>query len=196
MRRLTLSLTLCLLVAACGGDTSPATTDQDDTVTSTPPATTPPTTAVAETQAEPESTTSTIAGGIEPPTLTDIFWEVGDYLLPNKSITNVWKTTVNVTINSDGTVTGNAGCNDYQGTWTVTGLYDEYTTAFFDPNDGQAIVFEDLTWGDQVCEDEDVMIQEGEILDILANTARWVLIEGNLSLRDSEGKFLLEATPA
>jgi heat shock protein HslJ len=104
--------------------------------------------------------------------------------------------TINITINSDGTVTANAGCNDYQGTWTVTGLYDEHTTAFFDPNDGQAIVFEDLAWGDKVCEDEDVMILERKILDILENTARWVQIEGNLSLRDSEGKFLLEAAAA
>ena len=40
------------------------------------------------------------------------------------------------------------------------------------------------------------MILERKILDILENIARWVQIEGNLSLRDSEGKFLLEAAAA
>lgn len=194
MRRVVVAV--AVLVVACGGaETSVSTAEGTVADTAAQPAGSDSTAGTeAPVEAAAPSTTSTLAG-VEPPPLTDIFWEVGDYRLPNGAITNVWKTTVDITINADGTVTGSSGCNDYEGTWTVSGPYDEYTTEFFDPNDGQAITFDALTSGDLVCEDEDVMIQEGEILDILEQTARWVLIEGNLSLRDSEGKFLLEASP-
>lgn len=190
-RGLVILLTMSLLLVSCGGgDETVPTTGVDAVSDST---TTPASMDDVEVTTFPAPTTSTLAG-VEPPPLEGIAWEVKDYLLPNKSITNVWKATVTLTINEGGTVTGNAGCNDFTGSWAVSGLYDEYTTDFFDPNDGQAIVFEDLSTGGVVCDDEDVMTQEDEILDILRRTARWVLIDGNLSLRDTDGKFLLKAS--
>ncbi len=40
------------------------------------------------------------------------------------------------------------------------------------------------------------MEQEGEILDLLTRAGRWVLIGGDLHLRDAEGVYLFEAEPA
>ena len=39
------------------------------------------------------------------------------------------------------------------------------------------------------------MDQESEFLSALESSGRWLIARGNLSLRDSEGFFLVEAEP-
>jgi heat shock protein HslJ len=184
-------LTLVVIIAACGGGeaSSPSPADSLTTVQSQSPVS-------AETTVPVEATTTTKqVQGVEAPELGGTSWLVGDYKSPDVGFTNVWIVEVTIAFSPDGTFSGSAGCNDYEGTWKASGLYEE-TTDVLDPSGGQVLVFESLTWTELACEDEDVMTQEEEILDILQNTGRWVLFEGNLNLRDSEGRFLLEASPA
>jgi heat shock protein HslJ len=65
-----------------------------------------------------------------------------------------------------------------------------------DPNDGQQLILDSLTWTEVACDDAAIMEQEAEILDLLHRGSRWVLIRGNFNLRDAEGAFLFEAEPA
>ncbi len=194
LQRLTVAIVLVLIAAACGGgDVSDTTGDagqaSDTTSTQAPETTTAP--------AETTPTTEADAGSaVDAPELGGTSWMVTDYRLPNGSITNVWKTEVTIAFSTDGTVSGSAGCNDYQGAWSVSGAYDEFESGVRDPNDGQELTLDSLSWTEIGCEDEAIMEQESEILDILQRAGRWVLIDGNFNLRDEEGSFLFEAEPA
>ncbi|MCH7584077.1 MAG: META domain-containing protein [Acidobacteria bacterium] len=97
---------------------------------------------------------------------------------------------------ADGTVSGSAGCNGYQGMWKVSGAYDEFESGVPDPNDGQKLILDSVMVAAMACEDEAIMEQEAEILDLLQRGSRWVLIRGNFHLRDADGAFLFEAEPA
>ena len=182
MRRTTIIVAgLGILVAACGGsdgaDPTLAPTTQD--TPTAPPA--------------PPTTSGEI---VEAPELGGTNWLVTTYILPSGSLTNTWKTDVTIAFAADGTFSGSAGCNDYQGTWTVSGPYDEFTSGVRDANDGQTLALDDLTWTEVGCEDEAIMEQEGEILDHLQNAGRWVLIRDVFHLRDADGGFLFETEPA
>lgn len=186
MRRVfSLAVAALLLLAACGESgtestsSSMAPTDSADTA---PPA---------------PATTSTEGGSsVEAPDLADTSWNVTNYRLPNGSITNVWKTEVTISFSGDGTVSGSAGCNDYQGTWSVSGNWNEFESGVPDPEDGQELKLESLAWTEMACEDDAIMEQEAEILDLLLNAGRWVLIRGSFNLRDADGSYLFEAEPA
>ena len=108
-------------------------------------------------------------------------------------MTNVWLTEVTISFAADGTVSGSAGCNDYEAIWTTSGVYDEFESGVPDPNDGQDLVLDSLSWTETVCDDESIMEQESEILDLLERGRRWVLIRDNFNLRDIDGAFLFEA---
>jgi len=69
---------------------------------------------------------------------------VVDYRLPDGAITNVWQTEVTISFSTDGIVTGSAGCNGYQGTWSVSGAWDEFDEGVPDPNDGQELSLDSL----------------------------------------------------
>ena len=175
-----------LLAAACGGsDTTPT--------TRVPAGGTSPSTTLAATT--PEAVT-TSPPDVEAPELAGTDWIVTDYRLPSGTLTNVWKTDVTISFGADGTVSGSAGCNDYQGTWSVSGAWNEFEEGVPDPEDGQGLTLSDLSWTERACEDPDIMQQESEILDLLQDAGRWVLIRGNFHLRDGEGSFLFEAEPA
>jgi heat shock protein HslJ len=186
-RSLALIVLLLIVVSACGGE--------DVAESTTEPAGPPP-----ETTTSPEQVDTTAAAepaqSVAAPELGGTNWNVGDYRLPGGGITNVWITEVTIAFSSDGTVSGTAGCNEYQGTWSVAGPWDEFESGVPDPNDGQELVLADLSWTEIACEDENVMVQEGEILDLLQRGERWVLIRGNFHLRDADGSFLFEAEPA
>lgn len=193
-RRLTITLLVTLTgLAACGGsETTEDTTQLPDTTipvetTSTAPETTSP---------APETTASQGGSAVEAPELGNTSWNVTNYRLPDGSITNVWKTEVTISFSGDGTVSGSAGCNDYQGTWAVSGDWNEFESGVPDPEDGQGLTLDSLSWTEIACEDDAIMEQETEILDLLQTARRWVLIRGNFNLRDAEGSFLFEAEPA
>ncbi len=180
-------IALVVLAAACGGSSDVAPTTEpalqsSGSVPSTSPATT--------------TTVSEPAPAVDTPELGGTSWNVTNYSQANGSITNVWLTEVTISFNADGTVSGSAGCNDYQATWVISGAYDEFESGVPDPDDGQDLVFESLSWTEVACDDESVMEQEAEILDLLQRGRRWVLIRGNFHLRDGDGAFLFEAEPA
>ncbi len=184
MRRLTALLFVVVLTAACGG-TSDAPTE------GTPAPTDTPTTAETTTTAEP--TTTAPAG--EAPVLGGTSWNVTDYSQGSGTITNVWKTEVTIAFAADGSLSGSAGCNEYFGTWEVSGPYDPFEDGVPDPNDGQELLLTDLAWTERACEDSDIMEQEAEILALLQQAGRWVLIRGDFHLRDASGSYLFEAEP-
>lgn len=186
-RRLTITLLVTLTgLAACGGsETTEDTTQLPDT-----------TIPVETTSPAPETTTSEGGSAVEAPELGNTSWNVTNYRLPDGSITNVWKTEVTISFSGDGTVSGSAGCNDYQGTWAVSGDWNEFESGVPDPEDGQGLTLDSLSWTEIACEDDAIMEQETEILDLLQTARRWVLIRGNFNLRDAEGSFLFEAEPA
>lgn len=176
-------LVMALVTYGCGGsEVSVQETPTDDPVSTMAPsaATTPTTTAQT----------------VDAPELGGTSWNVTEYHLPNGAFTNVWKTDVTIAFSKDGVVSGSAGCNDYEGTWTVSGAWDEFTDGQPDANDGQGLTLESLTWTEIACEDEAIMEQETEILDLLQRAGRWVLIRGAFHLRDVDGFFLFEAEPA
>ncbi|HSG78049.1 MAG TPA: META domain-containing protein [Acidimicrobiia bacterium] len=179
-----------LLTACGGGDAEPTSTPPAQSsrpaATSEPAPTSRPATTTA-----PESTTA--PEGVDAPGLAGTSWTVDDYSQGPGMITNVWKTEVTIAFGADGTVSGSAGCNDYQARWQVSGPYDEFESGVRDPDDGQILIFEDLSWTERACEDADVMEQEAEILDLLQRAGRWVLIRGEFNLRDADGAFLFAA---
>ncbi|MCJ7780202.1 MAG: META domain-containing protein [Acidimicrobiia bacterium] len=188
--RLVASLILvALLLASCGhtADDSADTTLAPTTTTTATTTTLPPTTMAAPTT-EP-------AASVEAPALADTSWNVVDYRLPDGVITNIWKTDVTISFSADGTVSGSAGCNVYEGTWSVSGAWDAFESGVPDSKDGQELILDSLSWTEMACEDDAVMEQEAEFLDLLQNAGRWVLIDGGFNLRDAEGAFLFNAGP-
>jgi heat shock protein HslJ len=185
------SLTLVVLLLASCGDTADDSADTTLAPTSTTIAATttlPPTATAAPTTTEP-------AASVEAPELADTSWNVIDYRLPDGTITNVWKTDVTISFSADGTVSGSAGCNAYEGTWSVSGAWDAFESGVPDSNDGQELILDSLSWTELACEDDAVMEQETEFLDLLQDAGRWVLIRGEFNLRDAEGGFLFNAEP-
>ncbi len=176
-RSLGLIVALLTLVSACGGSDTVAPTTEPAAQSSDAPTTT--------AASEPAQT-------IDAPELGGTDWNVTDYSQGSGTITNVWLTEVTISFAADGTVSGSAGCNDYQGTWEVAGVYDEFESGVPDPNDGQELILGSLSWTEVACEDEDIMDQEAEILDLLQRAGRWVLIRDSFHLRDGAGAFLFE----
>jgi heat shock protein HslJ len=186
-RSLGLVVALVILVSACGGsETVAPTTEPAAQSSDSAPSIASPTTTTAS---EPSQAN-------DAPKLDGTNWNVTDYSQGSGTITNVWKTEVTITFAADGTVSGSAGCNDFQATWTVSGAYDEFESGIPDPNDGQELSLDSLSWTETVCDDGAIMEQEAEILGLVQRVGRWVLIRGNFHLRDAEGGFLFEAEPA
>ena len=183
--RLVASLTLVVLLLASCGDTAD---DSADTTFAPATTTMPPTATDAPTTTEP-------AVSVEAPVLADTSWSVINYRLPDGTITNVWKTDVTISFSADGTVSGSAGCNVYEGAWIVSGAWDAFESGVPDSDDGQELILDSLSWTEMACEDDAVMEQEAEILDLLRDAGRWVLIRGEFNLRDAEGGFLFSAGP-
>jgi heat shock protein HslJ len=179
------ALTLIALLLASCGDTAD---DSVDTTLAPTTTTLPPTTTAAPTTTEP-------AASVEAPVLADTSWNVVNYRLPDGTITNVWKTDVTISFSADGIVSGTAGCNVYEGTWSVSGAWDAFESGVPDSNDGQELSLDSLSWTEMACEDDAIMEQEAEILDLLQHAGRWVLIRGEFNLRDAEGGFLFNAEP-
>jgi heat shock protein HslJ len=178
-------LVVGLVVSACAGSGTDPTTTQPANDTA----------AFVETSTPVTTSTTEPTSAVEAPELADTSWNVVAYQLPSGSITNVWKTDVTIAFVPDGTVSGSAGCNPYEGIWSVSGNWNEFESGASDSNDGQALILDSLSWTEMACEDDAVMEQEAEILDLLHNAGNWVLIRGEFNLRDAEGHFLFKAEP-
>jgi heat shock protein HslJ len=190
--RLAALLTLVLLLlGACSGSED----DGADTTLAPTTTTVESTTTAATTTTTLPPTTTEPAAPVEAPELADTSWNVINYRLPDGTITNVWKTDVTISFSADGTVSGSAGCNVYEGTWSVSGAWDAFESGVPDSNDGQELILDSLSWTEMACEDDAIMEQEAEILDLLQDAGRWVLIRGEFNLRDAEGGFLFSAEP-
>ena len=68
---------------------------------------------------------------------------------------------------ADGKVSGNAGCNTYNGTYTVT---------------GDNITVSPLISTRIACASADITTQEGAFLEALSRATHWSIDQGNLSL--------------
>lgn len=181
MKRYAGVLTVVLVLASsCGGS--------DDVSTTTA-------TALASSTSQNTTTTPEAVSFPDAPQLGGTDWNVTTYRLPSGSITNVWLTDVTISFAADGTVSGSAGCNDFDGTWQVSGVYDEFESGVPDGNDGQELSLGSLSWTEIACEDESIMEQESEILSLLQEGERWLLKGETLHLRDATGSFLFEAEP-
>jgi heat shock protein HslJ len=85
-------------------------------------------------------------------------------------------TTVTAIFGADGTLTGNGGCNSYNGTYTT---------------DGDKISIGPLATTRMACE-QAVMDQETAYLNALANAATYMLGKDSLELRDVDGALLVD----
>ena len=185
MRRIAILGAVVVAIAACGGSegTDP-TLLPEPTNAGTAPAPAPVTTLPAD------------AGGDPPIELAGTSWNVTDYSQGPGFITNVWLTEVTISFGDDGTVSGSAGCNDFGGSWSASGGYEPFESGVPNEDYGQVLELTDLSWTEMACEDEDIMIQEGEILGLLQRAGRWVLIRDEFHLRASDGEFLFQAESA
>lgn len=183
--------------AACGGGAiSDSTEPADGTAT----------TALTETTAGGGAETTEAEVGVEPPLeLAGTTWDVTHYQSDiTGGFTNLWPDTeITLQFGTDGTISGNAGCNDYSATYQVEGSYITDPDPFGDEEKGQAIEIGELTMTEIACEAEDVMEQETEYLTMLQEAERWLIGEGfggdnALILRSSgeDGRALVEANPA
>lgn len=181
---------VALAVVACGD----AGTDEETTTSGAE------TGATTTTMASEATTTS--ADGEEPsggPVLADTSWSVTHHASEiYGGITNVWPDTeITLAFGPDGTVSGNSGCNDYQGVYELSGPY--VSEPGLDEEKGQAITITELSWTERSCESENVMEQEGEYLALLPRVEYWLIGEGfnegeNLLLRAVDDGLLIEAT--
>lgn len=176
-----------IVVSACGGG---GTGDDTTTLATATPVSTAP---VA-------STSTSVDDGDGPaPELAGTSWTVTHYFsLETNSVTNLWPDTeITIRFDSD-TVSGNGGCNDFTGTYAVSGPY--ISDPGLDEEEGQMIEISELSWTDKACEGDDVMTQEVEFHQVLPLAARWFFGQGfsdveGLLIRSTDG-LILEAIPA
>ena len=141
-------------------------------------------------------TTATIQLDAVAPELGETSWNVADYGLPTLGIMNVLPDTeVTLRFGTDGSVSGSSGCNDYNGTFGVDGIYDEFEEGVRDDNDGQSIHIVVASATKKACSPDHVMEQELEILTLLEGVDRWFIARNELILRSSDG-FFLRAEPS
>ena len=87
-------------------------------------------------------------------------------------VSTVAGSTVTMELKDDGTVTGNATCNTYNGDVTV---------------DGDKITFGPLMTTRMACASDELNAQEQAYLQALGNTTTWELANGVLTFRDDGG---------
>lgn len=191
-----------LLFGACGGDPGDGaadntTTDPDDSG----PVTTQP--ATESTPAEPSSDED--AATIDPPVdFAGTSWVITNYNYGPSStgITNPLGEEAVLVFAEDGTLTGHTGCNEFAGTWEITGpyyLYDEGAKAFDDAIDGQPIAIAAELTTSVECEGF-VAEQDVDVLGAVTGAEIWYIgnafgdEEGGITLHGETGQ--LYADPA
>lgn len=192
-------LSVALLLGACSND-APAATGDDPPAADTEQEAASPDEEPAEQvpdepdEAEPDGATATI----EPPLdLAGTSWVPANfsYQPGDTGITNPIGDGVVFEFGVDGTFFGSTGCNEFEGTWEITGPYydyDEAAEAFEDKLDGQPIMITAEPTTAVECEgflaDDDV-----NLLGALVAVEIWWI--GN-DLGDQEGGIILDGEGA
>jgi heat shock protein HslJ len=115
--------------------------------------------------------------------LSDTSWDVIGYNNGKQAVTSVLLgSTITLAFGSDGTLSGNSGCNSYNGTFTVT--------------DGQ-ITIGPLASTRMACADPaGVMEQEALYLAALGSAATYQIKDTGLELRTKDGALAVDGTIA
>jgi heat shock protein HslJ len=92
---------------------------------------------------------------------------------------------ITLTFNSDGTVTGNGGCNNYNGPFTLTGAVTEK---------GSGLSIGPLTSTKMYC--QDTSSQEGTYLDLLGKAMAYDVDTKQLTITDSDANVLIFQRPS
>ncbi len=151
---------IALFVAACGDGEGESTTT---------------TTAASMTETTGAVTTTETGPGDAPDPSGEYL--VTNYAYPSGGVTNLWPDSeITIVLDGDGTISGNAGCNDYTGTYEVSGPWIEEPG--FDERKGQAFIVTDLSWTEMACEDDLIMEQETEYLAALQKVEHWLFGQG------------------
>jgi heat shock protein HslJ len=107
--------------------------------------------------------------------LNGTFWTLLSYTVDGAPVNLVPDTAVTLQF-ADGQASGNAGCNNYSGSYTT---------------DGTALTFGLLISTQMFCMPEEVMNQEDAYLAALGNVQQHSMAEGQLLLHDADGNILL-----
>lgn len=175
-----------LFSTACGGSTEGTLPPSTSTPASTP------------TIAPADQSSTTIAENGEAPDPTGSWNVTHLFSAELGNPTNVWPgTAISLELASDGTLSGNAGCNDYTGRYEVSGPYE--TEPGFDNVLGQAMEISDLSWTERACDSENVMTQELEFLEALQRVEQWWIGQGfggenDLILTSLENGLMVEGS--
>lgn len=181
-----ISLVAALIVSACGNGT-----EATDTPSTSTPATTP-------TTSGPDPGSTSIADDGEAPDLTGSWNVTHLFSAELGNPTNVWPgTEISLELASDGTLSGNAGCNDYTGRYETSGPYE--TETGFDNVLGQAMEISDLSWTERACDSENTMTQEVEYFEALQRVEQWWIGRGfggdnDLILTSLENGLMVEGS--
>jgi heat shock protein HslJ len=98
-------------------------------------------------------------------------WDVTNYNNGKQATVGpVAGSTISLIFGADGSVSGNATCNTYNGTYTV---------------DGDALTVGPLATTRMACATEELNAQEAQYLAALQNAATWEIIDGSLWIRDA-----------
>lgn len=109
-------------------------------------------------------------------------WDVTSYNTGSEAVRSlIIGSEITLLLNEDGTVSGNASCNDYNGTYEL---------------DGGGITIGPLATTRKFCSDPaGVMDQETQYLAALQNAEVWAINNTRLELRDTGGALQVQANP-
>jgi len=112
-----------------------------------------------------------------PKDLTRNSWRLVSYNNGSTLIETAPEMVITITLNSDGTLNGNSGCNNYSGNFEL---------------EGELISMKNLTMTERNCPyPEYRMEMEQDYLDLLTNTTRYSVDQGELSLSYYDVRKLL-----
>jgi heat shock protein HslJ len=114
-----------------------------------------------------------------PAPLVGTNWTLDSFYANDAVSSLIAGTTINAVFDSDGSVTGSAGCNRYFGSYNVT---------------GNSIVTGSLGSTKMYCNGPGIMQQESSYLAALGRTAAYTISGNRLSLADANGTTLLSFT--
>ncbi len=143
---------VALALGACGGDGGDAASEPTTRTEDVETAATPPPAGTTPTEEAPGDGVATI----EPPLqLADTSWVVTNYTQSDGAMTNTLEDDTSLVLGGDGTLSGFNGCNEFAGTWEITGPYfdyDRFEQAAEDTFDGQPITITAEVTSDVECE--------------------------------------------
>ena len=114
-------------------------------------------------------------------TLVGTPWNVVNYNNGKEAtVSLVADSTITLQFAAEGTVSGNAGCNQYNGSFTT---------------EGDALTVGPLATTRMACLSEDLNAQETQYLAALQNSATYDISNGTLTIRDAGGASQVIATP-